>query len=629
MKHLLTTLLTLCSIFLFQHELFASIQNEQKTELNEWIDSTFTENIKSLNIAGATIVIMRGDSILHINGYGVTDIESKKAVDAHTSIFGVGSVSKTFVSAAVMKLYEDGELDLDRDVNTYLKSIQLSYPFNDSITVRHLLTHTAGFDNNNIGTIVHSEDKVIPLAQYIKTRMSPQIRPSGKAMAYSNNGYALLGLIVEEVSGMPFHAYVKEKILNPLEMNHSGFRRQTELEENYATSYFQKDEQLIPYKTGFHHFYPAASFRSTAADMGNYIAMWLNKGNFNGTQLLDSSTVYKMHNTGFKHYKEANHGRLLGFFESQWYGMRTVSHSGAIQGFRSLLTLIPEKNIGVFTCVNSSNFHQKKSRMFIEQFKNDLFARLMPECMVQEETVSISPKAGAVDEPLKMFTGKYRYENYAHTTLDKVGLLLGLAYEIEIVSNDNTLEIVEWQDKLVPISDLTFLGNGNRYQAFDRNTKGDISYFFTDDYAYEKLKWYEPLKFQRLWVGSIFLILLIYIITSSVGKLFVRNRERHLLKKINFSLASLIILFIVVFAYTLFTNDPLKFFYGVSSLMKFALVLPLLIIPLELFAIYLVAKAIRFKELGTFNLIYQTIIALTAMLFIPWLWYYNLIGFNY
>jgi len=279
--------------------------------------------------------------------------------------------------------------------------------------------------------------------------------------------------------------------------------------------------------------------------------------------------------------------------------------------------------------VNSSNEHQQKSRMFMEQFKNDLFARLMPECMVQKETVSISPKAGAVDEPLKMFAGIYRHENYAHTTLDKVGLLLGLAYEIEIVSNDSALEIVEWQDKLVPISDLTFLGNWNRYQAFDRNTKGDISYFFTDDYAYEKLKWYEPLKFQRVWVGSIFLILLIYIISSCIGKLFVRNRERHLLKKINFSLASLIILFIVVFAYALFTNDPIKLFYGIPSLMKFALVLPLLIIPFELFAIYLVAKAIRFKELGTFNLIYQSIIVVATLFFIPWLMYYNLVGFNY
>ena len=343
MKHLLITFLILCTLFSFENKIYSQNTDVQTSDLNAWIDSTFTENIKSLNIAGATIVVMQGDSILHLNGYGVTDIESKKAVDAHRSIFGVGSISKTFVATAVMKLYEDEKLELDRDVNNYLKSFQLSYPFNDSITVRHLLTHTAGFDDNNIATIVHSEDKVIPLAQYIKTRMSPQIRPSGKAIAYSNNGYALLGLIVEEVSGMPFHQYVKENVLNPLEMNHSGFRRQVELEEDYATSYLKKGEQLIPYKTAFHHFYPAGSFRSTAADMGHYIAMWLNSGFFNETQFLDSSTVSKMHNTGFKQYEKADYGWLLGFTESQWYGERTVWHTGGIQGFRSQLTLIPEE----------------------------------------------------------------------------------------------------------------------------------------------------------------------------------------------------------------------------------------------------------------------------------------------
>ncbi|TRX63175.1 serine hydrolase [Carboxylicivirga sp. M1479] len=629
MKHLIATLLMLCSIFSFQHELSASIKIGQRTELNTWIDSSFTEKIKSLNIAGASVVVIQGDSILHLNGYGITDIESKNAVDAHTSIFGVGSVSKTFVGTAAMKLCEDGKLDLDRDVNNYLKSIQLKYPFNDSITARHLLTHTAGFDDNNIGTIVHSEDKLIPLAQYIKGHMSPQLRPSGKAIAYSNNGYALMGLVIEEVSGMPFHEYVKENILNPLDMNYSGFRRQAELEENYVASYWKNGGNLIPYKTGFHHFYPASSFRSTAADMGNYMSMWLNNGYFNGTQLLDSSTVSKMFQSAFKNYDKANFGWLLGFTESQWYDLRIIEHTGGIQGFRSLLRLVPERNLGVFICVNSSNARQNNSRKLMNQFTYDLFARLMSDCMVQKETASITSTVGTVDEPLEMFTGAYRYIRYAHSTLDKIGVLLGLAPEIEIVSNNSTLEIVEWQEKLTPISGLSFHSNYNRHQAFGKNTKGDISNFYIDSYAYEKLKWYEPLKFQRVWIGSIFLILLIYIITSGIRKLFVRNRERHLLKKINFSLASLIILFIVVFAYTLFTTDPMQFFNDVPLLMKFALVLPFVIIPLGFVSVYLLIRAFKNKEFKILSLIYQSLIIVAATLFIPWLMYYNLIGFNY
>lgn len=629
MKHLFFTLLTLFSFLSFQYELSANTKHKEITELNTWIDSLFTANLESLNIAGAAVIIVQGDSILHINGYGVGDIESKKAVDAYTSIFGVGSVSKTFVAAAAMHLVEQGKIDLDRDVNRYLKSIQLNYPFNDSITVRHLLTHLAGFDDNNIATMVHSEEKLIPLAEYIKTRMSPQIRPSGKAIAYSNNGYALLGLIIEEVSGMPFHEYVKEYILTPLEMNHSSFRRQADLEENYVTSYFNNGVQLVPYKTGFHHFYPAGSFRSTAADMGNYIKMWLKNGNFKGAQLLDSATVYQMHNTGFDHYEDADFGRLLGFTESAWYGERIVYHSGGVQGFRSLLTLVPEKNIGVFTCVNSSNTHQQESRIFMEEFKNHLFEQLMPERMVQNEITSSMPKVGEVDEPLEKFTGKYRHLSYAHTTLDKVALLLGLAKEIEIVSNDSALEIVEWKEKLRPVYDLTFYSNYNRHQAFGRNTKGDISYFYIDAYAYEKLKWYEPLKFQRIWIGSIFLMLLIYLITIGIRLLFIHKRERHLLNKINFSLSTLIILFMIIFAYSLFTTDPMQFFIGVSSIMKVALVIPFLIIPLNFASVYLLIRVIKNKEMRALGLVFQSLAMIASVLFIPWLHYYNLIGFNY
>lgn len=253
----------------------------------------------------------------------------------------------------------------------------------------------------------------------------------------------------------------------------------------------------------------------------------------------------------------------------------------------------------------------------------------MPESIVENKEPKVSPIFGSVDEPLEKFTGTYRYTQYAHKTFDKVAILIGLAPEIEIVLKDDTLETVEWQDKLVPISDLTFHSKYGNYLAFGKNTKGEISYFFAESFSYHKLKWYEPVKFQILWIGSIILILLIYIIASTVRKLFVRNKKGHLIKKINFSLASLIVLFLAILAYGLITTDPLEFFYGVPLLIKISLVVPLIIIPLEFANIYLLIKAIRFKELGTFDLIYQTIVVVAALFFIPWLMYYNLIGFNY
>ena len=629
MKYLLITILTICSFISSETKIYSQNIDTQTSELNAWIDSTFKEALNSVHIAGASIVLMQGDSILHMNGYGVQNIESNIPVGSSSSIFGIASISKTFVGTAIMQLVEDGQLELDRDVNNYLKTFQLRYKFNDSITVKHLLTHTAGFDERNIGTAVRTEKDVISLSRYLKKRMPPQIRPAGEVITYSNHGYALLGLIVEEVSGLPFHEYVRKKILQPLEMNYSGYRRQAELKENYVTSYLQKDEQLIPYKPNFQLYYPAGSMSSTASDMGHYISMFLNNGHFKGIQILDSSTVVKMHQTAFRQYEKSENGWLLRFYESQWNGIRLVRHAGAIQGFVSELILIPEKNIGFFICANSSSMPNSNSRVFIDKFIYDLLPRLMPGSIVEKERTKVSTKIGSVDEPLEMFTGKYRSTRYAHTTLGKLATLIGFSLEIEIVSNDSTLEVVEWNDKLVPISDLTFHSKYDRYLAFGRNTKGEISYFFVDTFSFNKLKWYEPVKFQIYWMGGIILILLIFIITSVVRKLFVRKRNSHLLKKINFSLASLIVLFLAMLAFVLIKTDPQEFFYGIPLLIKMALVLPFLIIPLEFVSVYLLIKAFRYKELKTLGLIYQSVILVAALLFIPWLTYYNLIGFNY
>jgi hypothetical protein len=476
---------------------------------------------------------------------------------------------------------------------------------------------------------VRNEKDVIPLAHYLKKRMPPQIRPSGKVRTYSNQGYALLGLIVEEVAGQPCYEYVRERILEPLEMNSSGFKRQTELKENYVISYLQKGGQLIPYQPDFKLNYPAGGLNATALDMGNYISMFLNNGRFKGIQVLDSTTVDKMLHTPFRHYEKAEYGWLFGFPESDWYGMKLYGHGGAVQGFSSQLSLIPEVNAGLFISVNSSNYLTGRSRQFIDNFINDLLAQLMPESMVEEEMAKDKPVLGSVDEPLEAFTGKYRYTQYGFTTLDKLGVLIGLAPEIEIVQKDNTLEILQWNDQLMPVSDLTFHSKYDRYLAFGRGAEGAIDYFFAEAFAYHKLKWYEPVKFQMFWLGSVILVLLIYIIASAVRKLFVRNRKRHLIKNVNLSLASLIVLFISLLAYALKTTDPLEFFYGIPLLLKMALVLPFIIIPLELVSIYLLIKAIRFKELRALCLIYQSLIVVAALFFIPWLMYFNLIGFNY
>ena len=116
--------------------------------------------------------------------------------------------------------------------------------------------------------------------------------------------------------------------------------------------------------------------------------------------------------------------------------------------------MIPKKNIGLFISANSSNFQNSKSRVFINQFINDLLARLVPDRITEKEKVTLT--AGSVDEPLEAFTGTYRYTSYGYKTLDKLGVLFGLAPELEIGVKDNTLEILDISEQADPYIERSY-----------------------------------------------------------------------------------------------------------------------------------------------------------------------------
>ena len=161
---------------------FTQVTSGIESDLGIWINDQFAFGMDSFNIPGATLVLVQGDSILHIKGYGVENLETNTTVSSKTSIFSVASVSKTFVGTAIMQLWEEGKLKLDEDVNAYLDSFEIENKFGKVVTIKDLLTHTAGFDERNIFTSVKTKSKVIPLEDYLKKRMPPQIRASGEAL---------------------------------------------------------------------------------------------------------------------------------------------------------------------------------------------------------------------------------------------------------------------------------------------------------------------------------------------------------------------------------------------------------------------------------------------------------------
>src|SRR5690242_12011807 len=193
-----------------------------KQDFETFLDALIPSQLQTCNIAGAVVSVVKDGQTLFQKGYGYADVEAKKPVLPDQTLFRPGSISKLFTATAVMQLVEQGKLDLDRDVNDYLDFvIPKTYP--DPVTLRQLLTHTAGFEETLKNLFVAHESDMKPLRTYLVNQMPARIFPPGKVPSYSNYGFTLAGYIVERVSGEKFERYIDDHILKPLAMNNSTF----------------------------------------------------------------------------------------------------------------------------------------------------------------------------------------------------------------------------------------------------------------------------------------------------------------------------------------------------------------------------------------------------------------------
>ncbi len=189
-----------------------------------FLDHALSDQLTFHGIPGAAVAVVQGGKILHLGGYGQADLEKRKPVSAETTLFRTGSVSKLCTWTAVMQLVEQGRLDLRTDVNQYLFAFQVPETYPEPITLSHLLTHTAGFEDRAFGFYAHTAGDLLPLGRFLASHMPARIFPPGEVSAYSNYGASLAGYLVEQVSGVPFEENVEMQILAPLGMADSSFR---------------------------------------------------------------------------------------------------------------------------------------------------------------------------------------------------------------------------------------------------------------------------------------------------------------------------------------------------------------------------------------------------------------------
>ncbi|TNC47295.1 beta-lactamase family protein [Rubellimicrobium rubrum] len=319
-----------------------------RADLESWLDGFMPFALARGDVAGAVAVVVRDGEVLLQKGYGLADVAAGTPVLAQDTLFRVGSVSKLVTWTAVMQQVELGALDLDTDVNQY---IGFTIPPFDGqpITLRHLMTHTAGFAESLRHLITDDPSHVVPMETYLRENLPPRIFPPGTTPAYSNYGTALAAHLVERASGLSFDDYIERHVFARLGMARSSFRQPLpeDLQPLVSQSYDVASGKAQPYEIVVPA--PAGSLAASGADMGRFMIAHLE----DGRGLLRPETAALMHDTTTRLVPPLN-GMALGFYEQEVNGRRAIGHAGDTEFSHSQLMLFPAEDVGLFVAVNSN-----------------------------------------------------------------------------------------------------------------------------------------------------------------------------------------------------------------------------------------------------------------------------------
>ncbi len=439
--------------------------------LQAFVDGVVTTAMADHRIPGVVVAIVHQGETVLLTGYGYAHEPERVPVDPAQTRFRVASITKIFNAIALLQLVEDGRVDLYQDFTGYLPDIDFDLP-QGTVRVRDLLTHTAGFEDAYLGHFwAVDEESDHALRDYVARFQPAQVRRPGEAVVYSNYGTSVIGLIVEEVSGMPYADYVESRVLQPLGMERSVLRDwpgearddrlPEEVYEALARSHVWSAGHFAPPDWAWMHggMMPAGGLLSTGEDMSRFMLSQLDDGGGvlspGGLELLHTGSI-------------ANHpgvaANALGYWTNEVWGFPTVEHGGSIFGFLSNLVLVPELDLGVFVSTNAPAGNRLSAQL-PQRIVRQFFAA---------EREGPEPEA---DADLSEFTGPYRGQRRGHRTVDK--LMAFRSGDLQVGANDQgylTLVNGAQTRRFVPLgSDQFFDPDFSESIAFSRDENGRVS----------------------------------------------------------------------------------------------------------------------------------------------------------
>lgn len=595
-------------------------------EVEAFFDGAVGALMSTNHVPGAVVVVVKDGAVFFAKGYGYADVETLKPVDPETTLFRPGSVSKLFTWTAVMQLVEQEELDLDTDINTYI-DFEIPDTFEQPITLRHLLTHTPGFEDRGDNLFKLTPEETSSLGDYLKANLPARVFPPGQVGSYSNYGTALAGYIVERTSGQAFTDYIKQHIFDSLGMEHATFVQPLpdHLAGDMSGGYNYYNGGYIEGSFEYVNGLPAGSLSASGLDMARFMIAHLQNGQFEDNRILSEATARRMHSPLYTPDPRLP-GMAYGFFQENVNEQYVISHGGDTILFHSTMQLLPQENLGIFISTNGAG-----GVNLVEPVIDAFYDHYYPQ-----EAISLTPDRDFASRSA-IYSGSYMLSRSNFTTFEKLFSRM----------NPITITIDEQQNVL-----LSYGGSVNQFVETEPGLlvnrsdpdfrlvliqrEGQTILETGAPFVFIKTAWYDSISLHALiFLGSGFLFLATMITwaVSLTGSLKRREKQSPLaswlprLAAVLFGLVLLVLMFGM--AGTFLDINPAfgvpGIYFGIPESLSVLLVMPVVLGILALVMVIFSILSWTMKYWSAGGRIFYSLLTVLALAVVWGLIYWNLL----
>src|SRR5277367_6351892 len=488
------------------------------------LDAYIARDMKAFDVPGIAIAIVKDGKVVLAKGYGVRKLGDATPVDENT-LFGIGSNTKAFTSAALASLVDAGKISWDDKVYERLKGFEMYDPYvSHEMTIRDLLTHRSGMGLGEGDLLfwprtTYTRDDIIYKLRFMKPASSFRSH-----YAYDNLMYIAAGQIIPAVTGKPWEAYIREKILKPLGMKTSTLStRDFKAGDNYASPHSKVDGKLqsIPFQD-IDNAAPAGAINSSVAEMSRWILLQLNRGKFPGSEdrlfseeqsreMWTAQTILPIGSgdTPVSALRPKFAAYALGWGVQDYHGRKLVGHSGGLAGIVTRVMLVPEENLGVVILTNAESgaafesilYHVLDSYLGVPPTDwTSAFQKALDEQEKNvKEVMAASDKGRAVNSkpslPVEKYAGIYNDAWYGPVTIKQEGsgMVFTMDHTPHAVADLQHWQFdtfkAHWRDRTIEDAFVTFTLNPDG--SIDHFAMAAVSPLADFSFDYQDL-WFKP-----------------------------------------------------------------------------------------------------------------------------------------